>query len=458
MDLAQRFADHVVDTDFDDLPDDAVSAARVSVIDAVSAILAGSSAPGVEAITKVVESWSGSPEASIALSGKRVSAVAAAYANGTMARARDIDDVHDTTGDHPGIGPVVATLAMAEFLGDVDGKQAFAAIALGVDVVLRIRLAGKTPPAQLPWTTGTYAPIGAAVAAGKLLNLDRARMLDCIGIAYTQMSNTRQSSKDGALVHRVHHGMAIGNGIMAALLARAELSGPANSLEGTWGYYNAFEGGHYEAEDATRALGKEFRGTQVRIKRFSCCAHTHYSIDNMLAIRKQHKFLPDDVVEVRAFINDRGFKSVCEPIERKWTPQTIVDAQWSLPYVVAVAAVTGDVFINDLTDEGIRRPDILRFARKVQPIKTNVSNDSDDAIMPCAIEVVLKDGRRLKSDLPALKGSPLDPLQPSEMTEKLRKCAALASSPIEEARIAEFSEAVATLEGRNVGEVISALW
>lgn len=458
MDLSAVFSQHVANTTYAALPAEAARAARSAIIDSVAAILAGADAPGIASVVDLVGSWTGRSEALIPFVNQPVSAVAAAWATGAMARARDIDDVHDATGDHPGIGAVVGALVAAQAKGGVPLEDLVVAVALGVDVVLRLRAGGRTPPAELPWTTGTYAPLAAAVAAAKIWGLDAQCLRHALGIGFTTMSNTRQPSLDGALAHRVHHGLAISNGIAAVKLAMSGITGPRDSIEGPWGYYRAFEHGDYDREAVIQGLGEFFRGVEVRIKLYPCCAHTHFAIQNTISMAAEENVSPADVKEVVAFINERGYKSVCSPLETKVRPQSPVDAQWSLPFVTAVALARKDVFVGDLTEDAIRDEAILRLAAKVRPAITRQPNDERVTIQRCPIEIRLLDGRVLRSDLVALKGSPERPLTESELYEKLEKCARLAPVPPSPSALQTFFEGVLHENDRNVAELVGGLW
>ena len=51
--------------------------------------------------------------------------------------------------------------------------------------------------------------------------------------------------------------------------------------------------------------------------------------------------------------------------DRKVLPQSVPDAQFSYYYTVATALVKGKVFIEDLTEEAIKNPEVLEMAQRV---------------------------------------------------------------------------------------------
>ena len=59
---------------------------------------------------------------------------------------------------------------------------------------------------------------------------------------------------------------------------------------------------------------------------------------------------------------------MCEPLDTRRAPTTLVEAKFSLPYLVAVAAARGGMRLADFTPEALRDPQVLAMARKVVPV------------------------------------------------------------------------------------------
>src|SRR5262249_56271649 len=83
--------------------------------------------------------------------------------------------------------------------------------------------------------TGTCGSFGAAAAAAKMLGLDPERFADALGIAGTFTGGIWAFLADGAMTKRFHPGKAAENGLSAALLAQAGMTGPRQVLEAQWG-------------------------------------------------------------------------------------------------------------------------------------------------------------------------------------------------------------------------------
>ncbi|MBI4334847.1 MAG: MmgE/PrpD family protein [Chloroflexi bacterium] len=439
-------AENVVATNYSDIPGEAVAVSRKCVIDTLAAMLAGTSAPGCEVVSNLAREWGGREESTVIAHGCRLPAPNAAMVNATMARAWDFDDCHEEAHDHPSVATVPTAFAMAEKIGKVSGKDLMTAITLGADLVLRLRLASWAKSAQRhsPWTTATYAPFAAAAVAGKLLGLDRGRMVNTIGLAFTEASNTNQCQQDGSLAIRVHHGMAVKAGLVAALLAERGITGPQNALEGKLGLFQAYEGGIYDRRRLLADLGRRFESANISVKPYPCCKFTHAAIDATLKIVCQHDIRPDLVEEVRVRVCRDCYSAVCEPPGRKQRPDTIVDAQFSIPYTVATAIVKRGVFLGDFTPRSISDPVILEVAARVRPA---IDPDLNGAGMgPCVVEVTTGHRKTYSQRVDYVIGHPRNPMSMEQCAEKFRECAAHSIKPVQADTVEEVIRMVAHLE------------
>ena len=92
VDVVRELARNAVVTTYDNLPAQAVLMVKVALIDTLGAMIAGTTAPGCEAVVDLAREWGGKGESTIIVHGERVPAPNAVMANSTMARARELDD------------------------------------------------------------------------------------------------------------------------------------------------------------------------------------------------------------------------------------------------------------------------------------------------------------------------------------------------------------------------------
>ena len=125
-DLSHDFADHVASARFENIPADAIAAAKKSILDTLGVTLAASGVePRVRGIVDLVLETGGRSESTVIGFGGSVPAAQAAFANGAMAHCLDFDD-RTPWGAHSSSSAVPAAFALAERKGGVSRSPAWA--------------------------------------------------------------------------------------------------------------------------------------------------------------------------------------------------------------------------------------------------------------------------------------------------------------------------------------------
>lgn len=448
MDAIVPIVESFVAAEFDNIPLDAVAASKKSVLDTLASMIAGAGAAGCPEIVNQVMEWGGREESTIVNYRGRVPSFLAALVNGMMARAVDLDDVYEPGTVHASASVVPAAFAVAEMLGMVDGRRFLTAVILGVDLICRMSRANKIPPGVSGMnSTFQYAYFGCAGAAGKLLGLDSEKLVNAMGLAYSQTAGNSQNLLEGTLATRLCQGLAAQGGVFSAIFAGRGITAARRVLEGKFGYYPVYQRNEYDVQRLLDGLGERFAVTDLTMKIYPCCMHTHAAIDAVISISKEQGLKPADVRKIRVGINEQGFNFVCFPVEKKRKPQTIPEAQFSLPYVVATALVKGKVFLEDFTENEIQNPEVLAVADVVEcAVDPDVDNVSRGRVSPAVVEVFTEDGKRFFRKIDARKGSPAEPMTMEEVEDKFRKCAKLARRPVPEENIERIIAMVKGLE------------
>ena len=177
MDVMETFVKNFSKVTFEDLPLEAITAAKKAILDTVGVMIAGSSVEGCQKLVKLLREWEGRQESSVAVFGGKLPCNQAAQANGAMARAWEIDDITDKFPLHPSASIVPTCLAVAEYAREISGKEFITAVALGQDLVIRMAFANRLSPV----TSGRYnlfRVFGSTGPAGKLLGLDEKKLLN----------------------------------------------------------------------------------------------------------------------------------------------------------------------------------------------------------------------------------------------------------------------------------------
>ncbi|HNT69280.1 MAG TPA: MmgE/PrpD family protein [Syntrophorhabdaceae bacterium] len=415
MDATSRILQHIEQTQFHDLPEAVVENTKRFILDSIGVALAGRNSPGCREVVDLVKEWGGKPEAVIMSYGGKVPAPWAAMANSTMMHALDFDDTLDESALHAHVSVLPAALAAAESAGNVSGADLINAVVLGVDIVCRLGLSTKRP---LSWIrTATCGTFGAAVAAGKIIGLDRERLAHVLGIAYSQTAGNAQCLIDGGLVKRMQPAFSAKSGVLSAFLAQKGITGARGFLEGQYGFFNLYESGDYDRERLAEGLGKEYGGMKLSIKPYPSCRMTHASIDAALGAKSDYDIDPSSIEEIVVHVSKMAQEMVGQPFAIRDNPQ--VDAQFSIPYTVATALLRGDVFLDDFEERTIRDARVAELAKKVRvvvdPALPERGMDSANLFVHCK-------GNIYSKKIDTMKGNPRNPLSSDECIEKFLKC------------------------------------
>jgi 2-methylcitrate dehydratase PrpD len=130
--------------------------------------------------------------------------------------------------------PIVATACAVGESVDAAGANVLDAIIAGTEIAVRVAAALGAGHRDRGWDPrGTCGRLGAAIAAARVLGLQREAMRNAFGIAATAAGGL--SSARGTMTAAYIAAAAAADGVEAALLARAEFTGAPQALEGRRG-------------------------------------------------------------------------------------------------------------------------------------------------------------------------------------------------------------------------------
>ncbi len=442
MDAVETLIENVLRTRPEDLPAAAVEGAKKSILDAFATTIAGSSAPGVAPLLRLLEQWGGREEATVALFGNRLPAYHAVLANVVMCHALEIDDSHYPAIVHPTAPTLWAGLATAESVGGAPGEDFVCAVVLGIDTMARIALSA---PATLDngYHTAIYSGFGAAVTAAKLLKVDHRVLRDALGITFARAAASVQASSDGALVKRMQPALNASEAIKAVQFARAGITGIQNILEGQFGVGRLFNHALPDRAALLDGLGKRFLAAELTTKRYPTSRCAHGPIEGTIELVRRHDISPDDVLEVQVAVQESCHKREAKPFDPgEGTPQ--VKAQFSIDYCVAAAVLWRDVFIREMQEASILDPRVLSLARRVRVVRNPVVGPTQ--YLPVNVLIKTRQGT-FQTDVNVLKGSPEAPLSWDEvLSERIARCVPHGAVAISPERIDELVGQCRSLE------------
>ena len=416
--ITERLVTYVSEITYDRLPQEVVDETKKFILDTIGVGLAGVREPGCREVVDLVKTWSPNRSGStIIYYGDKVSPPDAAFANSVLMHALDFDDTLDSSAMHAHVSSLPAALALAEAKSKVGGKELITAVALGVDISCRITSAILSP---LSWIrTATCGSFGAAAAAAKILDGGEEEIGSALGIVYSQTAGNAQCLVDGGLVKRMQPGFSARSGVLSAALGSRGVTGATNIFEGDYGFFNLYERGKVKPERVTENLGDHFAVMDLSIKPYPCCRITHGSIDAALELYSAHHIEPERIDEVSVHVSKMASDMVGAPFKVRASPQ--VDAQFSIPYTVAVALTKGKVFLTDFISDTIKKDSsVLELAERVKVVIDSEIPSSD--ISSSNMTVRMLNGETFSFRVDTLKGSPLKPMSLDECAHKFKTC------------------------------------
>ncbi|MFT4066757.1 MmgE/PrpD family protein [Paraburkholderia sp.] len=426
-DLCHVFSNYIEQTRFEELSKEAVEAAKKSLLDIIGVTLAGSGMePAVRGVADVVLDAGGREESSVLGFGGRVPAQSAAFANGVMAHCLDFDD-QTPWGAHPDSSVVPAVLALAERKGKVSGRDLITSVAIGQDLFVRLRCnVGWRQDWNLSSVVGAFS---ATAAAARLQGLTHEQIAHAFGIASMQSSGTMEVIFGiGSDLRGMYAGFTAQCAVLAVLLAQKGITGIANLFEARAGIFNVYFAGKYDRDTMVDRLGKDYLGASMLYKAWPAVGNVHTYIHATIGLMKEHGLKSGDIEQIRVFVGD-FHQRMCYPLDIRRAPATLLDAKFSLPFCVALAATHGQIRISDFSAESLRDPQVLAIAQKVVPVEDS-SLDWKVKIPDGRMEISTRDGRSFAREGNNVPGSPEAPMSWEQIAAKFRDCAAVAAVPM----------------------------
>jgi len=431
MDAIEQVIEFGLGARAEDIPANVIERTRFAFLDTLGAMVAGIQGEGVGPLAALVQEWGGSPQAGLVTGGPRVPMHTAALLNGVAARAWDLDDVHEQNTCHIFASVIPALLAIAQARPRLNGEQALAAAAIAGEIICRLSSAPRASFSETG-SSMTYqcAQYGVALMAARLFGLTHAQTRHALGIAHARLSGNQQGFLAGAMTVRLMQGVSAESGVLSALMAERGLTGSTQILEGKFGYYPVYHRGRYERADIVEGLGQSWRVPEISIKPASpCCKYTHAPIDAAIQARGQLDDAQRRAIDrIEVVVDNREVHDlVCLPRDRKWNPETLTDAQFSLPFAVAHAVVHGKVDIGSFSPAGRNDVSVRRLLPRIT-IQERCDDQGDlrgTFPMPGRVSIHTATGHTARGDVTYVKGHPRNPMAFSDVAGKFQACAAL---------------------------------
>jgi len=393
------------------LPDGVTERAKHHLLDTIAAMLSGSRLlPGRRAI-EFVRTQGGVAEATVIGTSIVTTAINAALVNGMHGHADETDDTYYLALVHPGCGIVPAALALAE-RERAGGTALLRAMVLGYDVCARMSQAlGIERFRERGHSTHSFGNIfGAAAASAAIMKLDIDQSRYAMSYAAQQASGLSCWARDIEHIEKAFDfgGMPARNGVTAALMASMRFTGVEDIFFGDRSFFHAY-GQTADPEKLVRGLGRSYEIMNTSIKRWAIGYPIQAPMDAVMNIIEKHRVSANDVDRVTITIDDQGARTVNQ--------RTM--ASINIQHLTAVMLLDGDITFASAHDEKRVRD------AKVTALKQRITLQGSAALgraktTQAIVEIVTRDGRRLRHHTKAVRGTAANPMPRAEVAAKAR--------------------------------------
>jgi 2-methylcitrate dehydratase PrpD len=387
--LTDRLVSFVSDTSAEDLPPAALVSAKHLILDTVGVTLTAATHEVGRIVTRFALDTTGQPaNATIFGAKEKASAAKAALANGTMANALDYDG-----GGHLPTHLLPTVLAVAE-QEDLSGGDVLTAFILAYEASNKLtkvieskrRSGGSSPTKRGWWHVGLVGPIATALAASRLMGLDKHRMAVAVGIATASSAGFRRNM--GTMSKALSSGNSAAAGIDAAVLAARGFTGDPEILEAPMGFVHSVAPPEERDTTAvTDGLGKPYAlEKSAKVKNIPAVTPSHVLIDAAIQLRAGEKFAIEEIESVHAPMTPLSLFRT-DPTDEE-------SAGFCGEFLIALALVHGAVTLELYRDEVLRDPQIRSLMTRVKNAKPSEMNGH-------SLVIKLKGGREVTSDVKA---------------------------------------------------------
>jgi 2-methylcitrate dehydratase len=448
MDVAvtevQKLANFVADASWANISVVSREQLKIRVLDSLACAIGAQEGEPVRAIRRVLDD-SESHGRSQLIGGGSSAPDRAAFYNGALVRYLDFNDSYLATGEtcHPSDN-IGAILAAGECAGAA-GRDLLTAIAVAYQV--QCRLSDVAPVRDRGFDHTTQLAYSAAAGVSKILGLGPEQVANAVAISGTAL-NALRVTRTGALSH--WKGLAApytaASALELALLAQGGITGPLEVFEGNKGFMDTIAG-HFEIDWRQEGLDSVQRTV---LKKYNAEMHSQTAIEALLQLRAAYAIDAGQVTRIEVQVFDVAHKIIGGGEEGdKTVVRTKEEADHSLPYMLAVALLDGQVMPAQYRPERILRPDVQSLLCKIVIRPDPAFSARFPREMPARVRIELRDGRTYERVVSSL--------EPPSWQWAQQKFELLAGGYTSAAQRAAITDMVTNLERVQISELMNVL-
>jgi 2-methylcitrate dehydratase PrpD len=411
---SDRLAEFAASATYDQLPADVARTTRLTIMDTLGCIAYGARTEPGRRVGGMVQEVSAAGGGATVFGHGTAPSPMAAVANGTMAHSFELDDRNTESMFHASASVLPAALAVGQEVGG-DGKKLMLAMAIGHEVASRVSNSVNPDAYVFGWhSQGWHPTLGAAAAAGVMLDLTPEQLQHALGLAATQASGLIEVafSSDGKPFHA---GKAAMGGVVAARLAKRGYTGGLNALEGS----DRAKGFCYllspepKMEAIVDTLGTEYKiHSRNGLKPYSCAGDMHPGIDALLEMMPKHEIGPEDIESIEIY----SFRIVPTHFDIPH-PKATIEGLMSYQHSLAVTVLYGKCTPAQFSDEMLDDPVVDAMREKIHLHLDEELDKLFPEFYTARTELVTNKGNFEQTVLHT-KGDPENPMSEEEIEAK----------------------------------------
>lgn len=423
----------------DQIPESALRVARQILLAVSGTAVAGAGEDGCRPLYEMLKEQGGKPEATVMVYGDKLPAPCAALLNGVMCRALDFCDAM-APGLHMGSSLIPSALAAAEIMGGCSGKTFITAVVVGAEIGARFNLTEQTYDGFDP--TGVAGVFASTAAAARILRLTREQITNSLALAFNRCGGSFQSNVDGSLAVRMIQGWVAAAGVECAVLAKRGFTGPANYIDGIYGYLHLFAKDLIKSTDLTKGLGERYLLENTVFKKYPSCGLTQGVTELALNLVAEHDLEPDHVESVEVILPPYAYRLVGHEFEMGRNVR--VNAQFSAQFCVANAMVRKSSNLSHFSEESFRSGELQPLIRKIKIKSDPDLNHRGHTAVDISVSTI--DGKKYTSQLDVAPGFPGNPLTDTDHISHFTQCMDYAGMPLHPNQAEQLSKTIMSIE------------
>lgn len=406
----EELARFVAETRAEDIPEAVREHAKITLLDTLGVILAGSTRPEVAALR--VRLGGGTGATVYAADWPQNDARTAALLNGIAGRAIELCEGLRLVSGQAAMQVLPGVLAVGEAAGS-SGADILAALILGYDVAGR--LATGFTPRPLAHQNGQVSLIAAAAAGSRLRGLDAAGVSLAMRIAATLvLTPSYTNAVAGATALNVAGGMS---GFAASLAPELALAGFVAQPDAIEEVLSQLVGDGFAPGRITEGLGQDWQIAKNYFRLYACCNPIHPALDCLAAALAELNPRPDEVERID--IATYRFASVM----RNPDPPNYFASKYSLPHAAGAMVARGGAGFAELDDSALADPVIAALRHKVQIAEDPAMTALVPKLRPARVTVTLADSRSATVARDSHRGDFSEPFSEAELRAKFHELA-----------------------------------